>query len=263
MGKKGGALVFKGDKPKKKKKKSKTKLSSSSKNNAQTTDDDGGSTTASVAAGIYVNDSITKKPQPSSQPSAPSLEQGIGKITTYVQYNISVRCILSLFTIQSKRTTSFHLLSSLFYREQTRSGTVVTGHDTKFQTKDKLRPGDALLVHDEMRVLTMVLSDRSISLSTPLTQSVITPTPYTYIKKPRNTHNEHATTVQEQHNLQLAQEQNAVGTAAYGNADGTEFVYREVTENGSYRIRREQLQHDVGRTDLCYMRTKKKADKYC
>ena len=171
---------------------------------------------------------------------------------------------LSLFTIQSKRN-NIPFICLLLYSIGTniRSGTVVTGHDTKFQTKDKLRPGDALLVHDEMRVLTMVLSDCSISLSTPLTQSVTTPTSYSYIKKPRNTQHEHATTVQEQHLQKLAQEQNAVGTAAYGNADGTEFVYREVTENGSYRIRREQLQHDVGRTDLCYMRTKKKADKYC
>ena len=89
MGKKGGALVFKGDKPKKKKKKTKTtKLSSSSsssKKNTQTTDANGTSTTESLAAGSHVHDTITKKQHPSSQPSAPSLEQGIGKITTYVQ----------------------------------------------------------------------------------------------------------------------------------------------------------------------------------
>lgn len=50
-----------------------------------------------------------------------------------------------------------------------------------------------------------------------------------------------------------------------GDGDGQELVYRERTEHGGYRIRREVIRdgNRVTRTDLLDMRTQKKSDKYC
>jgi hypothetical protein len=41
------------------------------------------------------------------------------------------------------------------------------------------------------------------------------------------------------------------------------LVYRERTEHGGYRIRKEIINEDATRSDLLNMRAKKKSDKYC
>jgi hypothetical protein len=149
--------------------------------------------------------------------------------------------------------------------EITTSGTVVTGYDTRF-TRD-VSVGDALIVtiagQQEMRVVTMRLSDMSLNLSSAFSENVSVATTFQLIPKPRNV-------VQETRKTQLDalqnakdEEQQAFGT--YGTTE--ELVYREKTQNGSYRIKRVKVQDQDGkgitRGDLLSMRAKKKSDKYC
>jgi hypothetical protein len=149
--------------------------------------------------------------------------------------------------------------------EITTSGTVVTGYDTRF-TRD-VSVGDALIVtiagQQEMRVITMRLSDMSLNLSSAFSENVSVATNFQLIPKPRNV-------VQETRKTQLDalqnakdEEQQAFGT--YGTTE--ELVYREKTQNGSYRIKRVKVQDQDGkgitRGDLLSMRAKKKSDKYC
>ncbi len=152
----------------------------------------------------------------------------------------------------------------------TTSGTVVAGHGTNFQSQ--LRVGDAILARisatnnkfrEEMRVVTMVLSPISISLSSAFSNDLKTPTAFTFINKPRDTQKEHAKMAQMAKEEQEAIESQAMGTYR-GNARG-EVVYREKTEHGGYRIRREKVDGggDMDRSDLLNVRAKKKSDRYC
>ena len=143
----------------------------------------------------------------------------------------------------------------------TTSSTVVTGHGTSFKTQ--LHVGDALLAQtskgEEMRVITMVLSPISISISSAFTTDLKTPTQFKYINKPRDVTRESQAKVAKARMEQEEVEQRAMGT--YGNKG--EIAYRERTEHGSYRIKREQATTDMTRSDLLSVRAKKKSDRYC
>eukprot|EP00985_Skeletonema_marinoi_P026763 scaffold21042_cov75-Skeletonema_marinoi.AAC.2 len=139
----------------------------------------------------------------------------------------------------------------------TTSSTVVTGHGTSFKTQ--LHVGDALLANKEMRVITMVLSPISISISSAFTTDLKTPTQFKYINKPRDVTRESQAKVAKARMEQEEVEQRAMGT--YGNKG--EITYRERTEHGSYRIKREQATTDMTRSDLLSVRAKKKSDRYC
>mmetsp|Transcript_32296 Transcript_32296/g.47604 ORF Transcript_32296/g.47604 Transcript_32296/m.47604 type:complete len:240 (-) Transcript_32296:181-900(-) len=143
----------------------------------------------------------------------------------------------------------------------TTSSTVVTGHGTSFKTQ--LHVGDALLAQtskgQEMRVIQMVLSPISISISSAFTSDLKTPTQFKYINKPRDVTRESQAKVAKARMEQEEVEQRAMGT--YGNKG--EIIYRERTEHGSYRIKREQATTDMTRSDLLSVRAKKKSDRYC
>mmetsp|Transcript_12076 Transcript_12076/g.20934 ORF Transcript_12076/g.20934 Transcript_12076/m.20934 type:complete len:248 (-) Transcript_12076:164-907(-) len=144
----------------------------------------------------------------------------------------------------------------------TTSQCVCQGHGTTFQTQ--LRAGDAIIARtqaggEEMRVITMVLSDVSISLSSPFSSNLSTPTPFNYIKKPRDEKKEKAAHAQLARREQEEVETRAMGT--YGNKG--EIIYREKTEHGGYRIRKERATTDMSRSDLLAVRAKKKSDRYC
>jgi len=143
----------------------------------------------------------------------------------------------------------------------TTSSTVVTGHGTSFKTQ--LHVGDALLAQtskgQEMRVIKMVLSPISISISSAFTSDLKTPTQFKYINKPRDVTRESQAKVAKARMEQEEVEQRAMGT--YGNKG--EIIYRERTEHGSYRIKREQATTDMTRSDLLSVRAKKKSDRYC
>ena len=146
----------------------------------------------------------------------------------------------------------------------TTSGTVVTGHNTRFQ-KD-LSVGDAILVNvngnQEMRVITMCLSDSSLNLSSSFSHNLSEPTQFQFIRKPRAEDSSILAKQKAAEDLASAGRQ-AAGLYGTGSS-ANELVYREKTEHGSYRIRRVQVaDKDVSRGDLLEMRTKKKSDKYC
>mmetsp|Transcript_34675 Transcript_34675/g.75891 ORF Transcript_34675/g.75891 Transcript_34675/m.75891 type:complete len:231 (-) Transcript_34675:300-992(-) len=230
MGK--GALVFKGDKPKSKKKKKRSKHGDTSSSGAPSDERHVGSPSASAAAVLgpsYASSTSAATPRTAAATAAtattaqPQIEDGIGRIST--------------------------------------SGTVVNGQGTRLLKS--LRAGDAILVNiggkEEMRVLTMVLSDVSAALSTPFSCDVKIPVEFRYIQKPRNVVKERADAAKKVKVTKEEEERSAFGL--YGT--GTEFVYRETTEHGSYRIKREKVDGNVTRGDLLERRTKKKSDKYC
>ena len=236
-----GRLMFKGDGEKKaRKKKKKSKHSVVGDGIAAATADAAGTTRSeevktATGTASHTVEALSK----ADAPKTPMIRKGTGHITT--------------------------------------SGTVVTGFDTRFEKE--LSVGDALLVQlptgQEMRVITMRLSNTSLNLSSAFTQSLTQPVAFEYIAKPKAT----STTVVK-HNSSgtagLVGNSTTTTTTAQANTDGSkpasgiydststgELVYREKTEHGSYRIKRVQVQGDVSRTDLLQMRAKKKSDKYC
>jgi len=139
----------------------------------------------------------------------------------------------------------------------TSSSNVVQGMGTAF-TK-QLHQGDAIMAVGEMRVVKMVLSPVSISISSAFSSDLRTPTEYQYISKPRDVASETANKLAKKRREQEEIETRAMGT--YGAKN--EIVYRERTEHGSYRIKREQATNDMTRSDLLSYRASKKSDRYC
>jgi hypothetical protein len=222
MGRDGrGQLHFKGTSQKKKKAKAKHHSWKDS------IEQKGGAATTAVGSRLpedrLAAHAGSTKAAPAAQPEAPKLLTPVGEITT--------------------------------------SGTVVTGYDTRF-TRD-VSVGDALIVtiagKQEMRVVTMRLSDMSLNLSSAFSENVSVATNFQLIPKPRNVVQD--TRKEQLDKLQNAkdEEQQAFGT--YGTTE--ELVYREKTEHGSYRIKRVKVQEGQSRGDLLSMRAKKKSDKYC
>jgi hypothetical protein len=145
------------------------------------------------------------------------------------------------------------------------SGTVLTGVGTKFLSC--LNAGDAIVVdipcsgktQQEMRVITMRLSDTSAAISTPFQNDLKLPTSYSYIQKPRDYRSEEAT--QKKKEAVTKQE---IERHAFGTYSGAELVFRERTEHGSYRIKKEEIPtQDLNRTELLDRRARKTSDKYC
>jgi hypothetical protein len=146
----------------------------------------------------------------------------------------------------------------------TTSGTVVTGHDTRFEKE--LNAGDAILCtlengKEELRVITMRLSNRSLNLSSAFSINVKVPTSFQYIRKPRDIHKERSDAQKQK--AETMHEQKTHAFDLYGNEA---LVYREKTETGSYRIKHEKLESNRGsntRGDLLQLRAKKTSDKFC
>jgi hypothetical protein len=218
-----GLLVFKGEEKAKKKKK-KSKLSSSKKEDV-------------AAAVAEKNERSQRNVADAAPPSSAKPGAGASKETAPVP--------------QIKDGTG----------QITVSGTVVTGYDTRFGRE--INVGDALLVtidrQQEMRVVTMRLSDISLNLSSAFSQNVTRPVSFQYIPKPRDKAREAARAESDRVKRAAEEELQAAGT--YGRKD--ELVYREKTQSGSYQIRREKVDQAATRGDLLNMRTKKKSDKYC
>uniref|UniRef100_A0A7S4MEV0 Uncharacterized protein n=1 Tax=Odontella aurita TaxID=265563 RepID=A0A7S4MEV0_9STRA len=231
-----GKLVFKGDKSKNtpKKKKQSKKYSVRNESEEKLTSLSYESAAPSVRGNAPLEATVASKSVTSSVSATkrtPSVEHGRGRITT--------------------------------------SGTVLTGHGTDL--KSALRSGDAIIVtmngRDEMRVITMVLSGISGAVSTPFTSDLKSPTQFRFIRKPRD----HQREKNERERIAALDreegEKQAFGTygssAAARKSGVTEMVYRERTEHGSYRIRREEINGEASRSDLLNKRSKKKSDKYC
>lgn len=206
-----------------KKKKHKSKHSTSSKD-----DDEGNISPPANAPVMTINRPMAAPAASAPAAAAPSMKKGTGTITT--------------------------------------SGTVVTGYDTRFEKE--LNAGDAILCvvdngKEELRVITMRLSNVSLNLSSPFSTDLKTPASFHYIRKPRDVQKERAEAQKRQ--AESLQEQKTHAFDLYGNEA---LVYREKTETGSYRIKREEVKTQSGaarstRGDLLEMRAKKTSDKYC
>jgi len=141
------------------------------------------------------------------------------------------------------------------------SGTVVTGHDTQFTRE--LAVGDAILVKEDMRVITMLLSDTSLNVSSTLSNVISTPVSFSFMCKPRSQQaaKEKHAAAKAKREAAESQERHAFGI--YGSTERRELVYRERTEQNSYRIKKVAIAANATRTDLLEMRAKKKSDKFC
>mmetsp|Transcript_25560 Transcript_25560/g.55995 ORF Transcript_25560/g.55995 Transcript_25560/m.55995 type:complete len:223 (-) Transcript_25560:11-679(-) len=222
MGKK-GMLLFKGDKPKKKSKRS--KLAKAGGRDETTT-----TTTDSQWKASRQHTSTTTPAAPSTPAASaavtPTIESGTGRITT--------------------------------------SGTVVSGHDTRFEKE--ISVGDAILVTlnnstEEMRIVTMRLSNVSLNLSSAFSQNIRNAQNFRFVRKPRNLEQER----KKERQTQL-EEANETERSAFDIYDGkaNTFTYREKTETGSYRVKQQQSSLSKStRGDLLTLRSKKTSDKYC
>lgn len=211
-----GKLLFKGEKAKKKTKKSK-----------HPREDEGHS--SSIVATSNEQKSLDSNPEPvrPAKPASskgdtamPTVKKGTGKITT--------------------------------------SGTVVTGHDTRFIKE--ISNGDAIMCNvngrDELRVVTMRLSDQSLNLSSAFSESLKHPVSFQYIRKPRDVVKEKKDALKKQTEAKQDLQQHAFDLYSTG-----ALVYREKTETGSYRIKRQEVSGTNSRGDLLQMRAKKTSDK--
>jgi len=137
------------------------------------------------------------------------------------------------------------------------SGRTLTGHGTEF--RKELKVGDAVDVVNpdtaaqEIRVVTMVLSDTAASLSAPFPSGVREPSPFRVLKAP----------------ARRAAAASAPGAAAEDDSFAGEYSaakgvvrWREKV-GGSYTLREEAVKGDVSRSDLLAMRSKRKRDKFC
>mmetsp|Transcript_1710 Transcript_1710/g.2459 ORF Transcript_1710/g.2459 Transcript_1710/m.2459 type:complete len:259 (+) Transcript_1710:31-807(+) len=177
----------------------------------------------------------------------------------------------------------------------TSSGNVITGHKTKFESC--LNVGDAILVNipisqsmndvhqsmsstdyarEEMRIITMRLSDTSAAISSSFSSDIRYPLSFEYISKPRDLQHERAKKQLKDINQKQELDRSVFGTYADKSSDikdghegreGREhqLVYRERTEHGSYRIRKESIfsEKALSRSDLLEKRSTKKSDRYC
>jgi hypothetical protein len=149
------------------------------------------------------------------------------------------------------------------------SSTTVQGSGTKFMSE--VAVGDAILVvHptslvEEVRLVRMVLSDISISLSSPLSTDLITGTGFEILKQPRDVAKEQADAARsERVKRERLAPKEAFGTYAGG---AGVFTYRTKkggsNSSGGYKIVTEQIDGDMTRDQLLDLRSKKKSDRMC
>jgi hypothetical protein len=102
----------------------------------------------------------------------------------------------------------------------------------------------------------MRLSNQSLNLSSAFGENLKIPQMFQYIQKPRDVAKEKQDVIKKQ--KEASQDLQQLSFGLYSNKA---FVYREKTETGSYRIKREQVSGTNSRVDLLNMRSKKTNDK--
>lgn len=119
-------------------------------------------------------------------------------------------------------------------------------------------------LQEETRIVKMVLSDVSISISSPFSSDLVSTTVFYYIKAPQVAINPHDTEA-EKASKKKQEEKFAFGTYAGGTSSGSVYTYRVRTNTayGGYKIITEEQTGDASREDLLDKRRKMKADRYC
>jgi hypothetical protein len=148
------------------------------------------------------------------------------------------------------------------------SGTTVHGQSTSFL--HQLESGDAVeIVHpttlsSERRLVTMVLSDVSMALSSAFSTDIVSSTSFSFIKKPPAEEDQEAAR-DAKRTKALADELGAFGT--YTSKGGESFTYRTKKKGsfGSYHVVTEKLGagESLSREELMDKRCSKKSDRFC
>jgi len=149
------------------------------------------------------------------------------------------------------------------------SGTAVRGHETKFMTE--LAVGDAVVIThpttltDETRIVRMVLSDVSISISSPFSTDLVSTCAFRFVAAPRVEKSQEEKD-DEKRKRYVTREDDAVGD--YAGRGGTTLVYRKrkkgaVGGSNGWHIVTEHLKEEKTRTELLEMRSKYKSDRHC
>ena len=123
----------------------------------------------------------------------------------------------------------------------------------------------AALTSDERRLVTMVLSDLSMALSSAFSTDIVSSTPFSFIKKPPAAEDLKAAR-EAKRTKSLADEKQAFGT--YTSKGGESFTYRTKKKGayGSYHVVTETLgsgASSLTREDLLQKRCAKKSDRFC
>ena len=149
------------------------------------------------------------------------------------------------------------------------SGTAVRGHEGSRFMKE-MDNGDAIIIThpttlvDETRIVNMVLSDVSLSISSAFSSDLISTTEFRYVKVPKKKEEEDALKAVKKRKKDLETEKEAFGTFA-GDL-GSTFVYRvkKAGAAGGYAIHTESMDGGgLSREELLDMRTKKVSDRFC
>mmetsp|Transcript_15076 Transcript_15076/g.19557 ORF Transcript_15076/g.19557 Transcript_15076/m.19557 type:complete len:134 (-) Transcript_15076:210-611(-) len=130
----------------------------------------------------------------------------------------------------------------------------------------ELRAGDALIIThpstnaDETKIVSFVLSNISMGISSAFSSDLITTTPFRYVKAPE-VKVDIESLEKDKRKKDITNEDAAFGT--YAGEGGSKFTYRVMRGNKTgYDIITETV-HDKTRGDLLNMRSKKKADRFC
>jgi len=113
---------------------------------------------------------------------------------------------------------------------------------------------------EEMKIVRIVVSNTSMSISSAFSSDLISTTPFRFIRAPKDTKpaGEEASTKRV-----VSKEDSANGT--YASNGGEKFVYRvkKTGSFGGYKIVTETTTSKTDREALLDMRSKKKSDRFC
>ncbi|POM60431.1 hypothetical protein PHPALM_30720 [Phytophthora palmivora] len=149
------------------------------------------------------------------------------------------------------------------------SGTTLMGQvGTKFL--QELHVGDAIVIQhptslaEETRIVRMVLSDVSASVSSAFSSDLVSSTPFYYIKAPPEEEQQEEEQEKQQKKRKM-DEKTAFGTYAGGTDKGGQITYRVKKSGayGGYAIVKEDANVERSREELLDIRAKKKGDRHC
>ena len=151
----------------------------------------------------------------------------------------------------------------------TSSGCTIYGHATQFS--NELSVGDAIIVThpsslaDETKIVTLVLSNVSMSVSSTFSTDLISTSSFRYVKAPKAAEREETEEDKKLKKRMVARESEEAAFGIYAGNGGETFTYR--TKNagaaGTYTIVTEKNSKKKTREEMLEMRSKKKADRFC
>ena len=149
------------------------------------------------------------------------------------------------------------------------SGTSVMGHEGS-SFLSELAVGDAIVVQhptsltEEARIVRMVLSDISISISSAFSSDLITTTKFEYLSAPKKAVDVSAEQGRKRQR-KVKEEDAAFGTYKGGGGSTVTYRVKSGSAFGGYRIVTEQVKagDTMSRAQLLDKRTKMKSDRFC